>query len=224
MSELGQPVATPNRLALPREGENGVFSQSWFPVMLASDLAPGALRGCDFLDGRIIVLRRTDGLVAAMSAYCPHVGADLSVGSVVDDHVQCAFHHWQYDSSGVCVRTGVGDPPPRHARLFVFPTRERYGIIWVFNGETPLFELPDFPYPDVQLAMGNYHLAEPFLCDPWVFAANTPDMQHLKVVHQIKFGVEDPHELVNWPASGRRADREHGRHPRHQCFLPLGPI
>jgi phenylpropionate dioxygenase-like ring-hydroxylating dioxygenase large terminal subunit len=217
MAESKTLVAASNRLALPREGENGVFSQSWFPVMLAAELPPGSLRGCDFLDGRIILLRRGDGTVAAMSAYCPHAGADLSVGSVVDDHVRCAFHHWQYDEEGVCARTGIGDPPPRNARLFVFPVRERYGIIWVFNGETPLFELPDFPHPDSELAMANYHLREPFHCDPWVFAANTPDMQHLKVVHKIAFGVDDPHDLVKWHEFGL----EFSYAGRHQGDVPI---
>ena len=35
-------------------------------------------------------------------------------------------------------------------------------------------------------------------CDPWIFAANTPDMQHLKVVHKIRFEMEEPHDLVQW--------------------------
>ncbi|WP_428245342.1 Rieske 2Fe-2S domain-containing protein [Ferrovibrio sp.] len=183
---------------LPAEGENGVFSQSWFPVALATELHAERPLGIDFLDGRIVAYREPGGTVVAFSAYCPHVGADLSAGRIVDGRIQCAFHHWEYDATGKCVKTGIGDRPPPRACLFKFPTRERYGIIWVFNGEEPLFELPDFPYPDDQLEMLNYKAERPLRSDPWVFAANTPDIQHLKVVHKMQFQVSDPHELMIW--------------------------
>lgn len=185
-----------------REGEGGLFTQSWFPVALTTEVAQGQVVGRDFLDGRIVVFRDQGGKAHVMSAYCPHVGADLSVGQVVGDRIQCAFHHWEYDTSGACVKTGIGDPPPKRACLFVFPSRERYGMIWAFNGETPLFELPNLPFPEGDLLMSSYKADEPLNCDPWVFAANTPDMQHLKVVHKVKFDVEDPHDLVEWDQYG----------------------
>jgi len=187
----------PRPRVLPAEGEGG-FSQSWFPVALSADLAPGKILGLEFLDGKIVVLRKEDGAPQAMSAYCPHAGADLALGTMVENRIRCAFHHWEYDGNGVCVKTGIGDPPPRSACLFTFPTQERFGIIWVFNGETPLFDLPALPYPDDALTHASYRLGYRLRCDPWVFAANTPDMQHLKVVHQIQFDAPDPHELVQW--------------------------
>ncbi|MBN9427534.1 MAG: Rieske 2Fe-2S domain-containing protein [Burkholderiales bacterium] len=224
MQQDTQPIAgartrplPPRPVLVPAEGENGLFSQSWFPVALAAELAPGQVLGLPFLDGRIVVFRGPDGKPQAMSAYCPHLGADLSVGKVVDSRVQCAFHHWEYDVSGACVKTGVGDPPPPAACLFTFPTQERFGIIWVFNGETPLFELPQLPYPDAELHFGAYRMGQELRCDPWVFAANTPDMQHLKVVHKIQFDAQDPHELVKWHEFGM----EFSYSGTHQGGVPI---
>ena len=188
----------PHFLRMPAEGEDGLFTQSWFPVALTKELVPGQILGVNFLDGKIVVFRAPDGTPRAMSAYCPHVGADLSVGKIVDGRVQCAFHHWEYDTDGFCVKTGIGDPPPKSACLFMFPVQERFGIIWVFNGEEPLFDLPQLPYADSELASEAYRFGQILHCDPWVFAANTPDMQHLKVVHKIKFETEEPHDLVKW--------------------------
>jgi len=207
----------PRALPVPAEGENGLFSQSWFPVALSSELAPGQVLGIDFLDGCIVLWRGPDGVPLAMSAYCPHVGADLSVGRVVDGHVRCAFHHWEYDVAGTCVKTGVGDAPPNSAALFVFPTRERFGIVWVFNGEEPLFDLPQLPHPDAALAGSAYRLGQTLRSDPWVFAANTPDMQHLKAVHKIRFDAPDPHQLVRWHAHGM----EFSYTGTHQGGVPL---
>jgi phenylpropionate dioxygenase-like ring-hydroxylating dioxygenase large terminal subunit len=183
---------------IPAEGDNGVYTQSWFPLALSSDVPAGAVVGRDFLDGKVVVYRGESGAVSVMSAYCPHLGADLSVGRVVGDHVQCPFHHWEFDTEGWCAKTGIGDPPPPNACLFKFPVCEKFGIIWAFNGEEPLFQLPDFPIPEDQLEIRNYKFETPVTCDGWVFSANTPDMQHLKVVHQIQFNTEDPHDLVEW--------------------------
>jgi len=97
---------------LPREGEDGLFSQSWFPICLSTDVAPGQVRGYQFLDGRVVVVRGEDGRARVMSAYCPHLGADLSLGTVAGSTVRCAFHHWRYDDAGRCIATGPGDPPP----------------------------------------------------------------------------------------------------------------
>lgn len=190
---LGDPI--------PAEGENGFFSQSWFPICRSYDIRPGEVKGFDFLDGRVIVFRGENGVASVKSAYCPHVGADLSVGKVVGNNIRCAFHHWDYDQSGKCVKTGIGDPPPPTACLFNFPTLERFGVIWAFNGEEPLFELPSFRHPDDELEIGVI-AGDTYNCDGWVFACNTPDMQHLKVVHKIMPHHADPHKDVEWDPWG----------------------
>jgi phenylpropionate dioxygenase-like ring-hydroxylating dioxygenase large terminal subunit len=198
---IENPKAFPSK-PIPAEGEGGLFRVGWYPICLTTELPPETVIGRDFLDGRVIAFRGNDGLAHVMSAFCPHVGADLSVGKVVDDHVQCAFHHWQYDGTGHCVKTGIGDPPPKSAQLYKFETRERWGIVWAWNGEKPLYDLPDLGRPDDELLIESYKWPEPFTSDPWVFAANTPDMQHLKAVHGLKFTVDDPHDIVEWDQYG----------------------
>jgi nitrite reductase/ring-hydroxylating ferredoxin subunit len=201
------PIANPTKRlgkTLPAEGDNGVFSQSWFPICLSSELAVNQVRGETFLDGKVVVFRGEDGRARVMSAYCPHLGADLSIGTVVGNHVKCAFHHWQFDERGVCAKTGIGDPAPTAARLFKFPTQERFGIVWAFNGGDPLWDIPGFELPDEDLAIRTYRWEDSFKSDPWVFAVNTPDMQHMKVVHQAQFLTEDPHDRVEWEEWGFR--------------------
>jgi nitrite reductase/ring-hydroxylating ferredoxin subunit len=188
---------------MPREGDDGQFSQGWFPICTSDELRVGQIRGEEFLDGKVIVYRGDDGVARVMSAYCPHVGADLSVGRVVGSNVQCAFHKWEFDGQGACARTRIGDPAPTWARLYKFPVCERYGVVWVHNGDTPVWDLPDFEFPDDTLAFRVFRY-EPMACDPWVAAANTPDMQHLKAVHGVTFKGEDPHSLVEWTDWGFR--------------------
>jgi phenylpropionate dioxygenase-like ring-hydroxylating dioxygenase large terminal subunit len=179
-----------------------MFTQSWFATAMSSELAPGQILARDFLDGRIVLFRDGNGRATAMSAYCAHVGADLSLGRLVGNNIQCAFHHWEYGQDGYCVKTGSGDPAPRNACLFVFPTEERFGIIWVFNGEAPLFALPTFPHPDEDLVMGHPYTPQILNSDPWVFCANTPDRQHAVSVHKMKQVEENFHDNCKWDEFG----------------------
>jgi phenylpropionate dioxygenase-like ring-hydroxylating dioxygenase large terminal subunit len=211
ISEARVPRRRQLGAALPLEGENGLFSESWFPICLSRDLAPGKIVGKDFLDGRVIAYRGQNGEARVMSAYCAHVGADLSVGDIQGDTVRCAFHHWRYDGNGVCVATKVGDPPPPAACLYKFPVCERYGIVLAYNGEHPRFEVPSFPFPESELMLNTLALRELVPTDPWVLSCNTPDMQHIKALHNITFEVEDPHDLVEWTDHSMLYDFK-GRH------------
>jgi phenylpropionate dioxygenase-like ring-hydroxylating dioxygenase large terminal subunit len=199
--------------ALPAEGDGGLFSESWFPICLSRELPAGKVVGADFLDGRVVVFRGDSGTAQVMSADCAHLGADLSVGDVQGDTLRCAFHHWRYDADGICVATKVGDPPPPAACLFKFPTCERHGIVFAYNGERPRFEVPDFPFPDSQLIMNVSLIHGLVPTDPWVLSCNTPDMQHIKALHGVTFDQEDPHDSVEWTDHSMLYDFR-GRHAK----------
>lgn len=192
-----EPLRRPRSAQVEFEGEGGLFTQSWFPICTSSAATREFVRGFDFLDGRVIVFRDADGRAHVHSAYCPHMGADLSIGDMVDGNVRCVFHQWQYDGSGRCVRTACGDPPPPSARLFEFPTMEKYGLVWAYNGESPHYEIPDMPYPEKDLIFKMKVLGTAPV-DPWILVANTPDIQHIKYLHGIQVDGDDPHSLVEW--------------------------
>jgi nitrite reductase/ring-hydroxylating ferredoxin subunit len=182
---------------IPPEGSDGLFTQSWYPICVASAATDKQIRGFDFLDGRVIVVRDEHGVAQVLSAYCPHMGADLSAGHMVDGQIRCIFHHWKYGADGRCKSTAIGDPAPEAARLFRFPTQERWGLIWAYNGLEPHYDLPDLPFPDDDLTWKIKVLPE-MPVDPWIVCANTPDMQHIKTLHGITIHGEDPHSLVEW--------------------------
>lgn len=197
------------------EGEGG-YSVTWWPVCLSTEVEAGKIHGADFLGGRVVVIRRANGEAQVLSAYCPHVGADLCVGDMVDGTVRCAFHHWRYDAEGRCVATSVGDTPPLTARLFRFPTVERYGIVWAFNGFDASWEFPElFPFPESELAVKTgYHPAEDFTVDAWVGMANTPDWSHLIAVHRLAFDHADLHRQMTFT--------DHSFHYRLKARLEKG--
>src|SRR5947208_288863 len=66
---------------MPRQGSDG-YDQTWYPIVLSREVGIGQVVASEFLDGRVIVYRGESGRVAVLSAYCRHLGADLSLGKV----------------------------------------------------------------------------------------------------------------------------------------------
>jgi nitrite reductase/ring-hydroxylating ferredoxin subunit len=202
--------------AVAHEGDDGLYRQSWYALCRSADLPIGHIVGRDFLGGKVIVYRDAAGNAHVQSGYCPHLGADLSLGSVTDDGVRCRFHQWEYGPEGQCLRTGIGDPPPPTACLFTFPTREALGMVWAFNGTEPLFELVEASRPPSALLID---VAMPLRLhtDPWVVCCNTPDWAHFAMVHRFEFPTEGQNESLSFEPFGVRrkfsATLEHGAGP-----------
>ncbi|NVH76107.1 Rieske 2Fe-2S domain-containing protein [Paraburkholderia sp. JPY432] len=166
------------------------FHACWYPLALSSEVGSGTLIGAPFLDGRVIVYRTSDGLAHVRSAYCRHLGADLSMGRLLNDQVQCPFHFWRYDSAGSCIDVPAGDPPPPHAKLFSYPTAESLGIIWAFNGDTPLHPAPHFGQGDEALLIDTYRNPRQMQVESSIVFLNSFDLQHFRVVHGMPIDVD----------------------------------
>jgi nitrite reductase/ring-hydroxylating ferredoxin subunit len=166
------------------QGEGG-FDVNWYPVCLSSDVAVGQVKGLDFLDGRVVAYRGENGVLKVMSAYCRHFGADLGGGKVIGNELQCPYHHWQYGQDGACKHIPIGGAIPKNARQFVFPTIEKWGLVFAFNGLEPTYELPEFPIPGDKLAYRTFGTIKCKL-DIGLQATNNVDFQHLIILHGLE--------------------------------------
>ena len=164
---------------------DGTYLKNWNPLMLASDLGEGEIKGVDFLGTKVIVYRDDSGKAVVQSAYCPHVGADLSCGEIIDGAVRCPYHHWQFGPEGQCVKIPGEEKIPRVARLYNYPAAERWGMIWAFNGEEALFDLPEMPnIAEDELVYKVFHRGHRPI-EGWIGSSNLVDFQHLRTVHGI---------------------------------------
>ncbi len=178
--------ATATRSAAPQTDETtGGFHQSWFPLALASDVPRDQVVGRDFLGTRVIVYRDATGRAVVQSAFCPHLGADLSVGQVVEGQIRCAYHHWRFDCAGRCVDIPAGDKIPPGARIATYPSAEAWGLIWAFNGEAPRFPVPSIPDAQEGDLIFEAHVRGTRASDCWVATSNGVDFQHLRALHGL---------------------------------------
>ncbi|KYF52562.1 Rieske 2Fe-2S domain-containing protein [Sorangium sp. So ce854] len=167
---------------------------SWYVAMRSTDLKrePAALK---MFGQPLVAWRDGSGRPVIMHRYCSHQGASLAEGKVVDGHIQCPFHHWQFDNTGACAlipghSTLVRrlEPIPRTARQSTYVTCERYGYIWVWYGtKTPLFSLPELPGADEGQQDGHMCLRFAYETRTSVLriVENFYDAQHAAPVHEL---------------------------------------
>lgn len=176
-------------------GMDAGYHQNWYAVARSDEVARGQVIGKEFLGGKVAIYRGEDGRARVVSAYCSHLGADLSVGCVIENQIRCAFHHWHYGEHGRCTKIPAAEVIPKKAKLLAFPVAEQWGLIWAFNGAEPLFELPGFPdFGPESLVLKLREHPTIYPVEPWVLISNSHDLQHLKVLHRLKFtrgGVEN---------------------------------
>jgi len=174
-----------------QDEETAGFHQSWFPVALASDVTSGRVIGQDVLGTRVVLYRDATGRAVVQGAFCPHLGADLSVGQVVDGQIRCAYHHWKFDCAGKCMDIPAGDKIPPGARIATYPSAEAWGLIWAFNGEAPTFAVPGIPGAEERELIYETHFRGTRATDPWVSTSNGVDFQHLRALHGLPVAEPD---------------------------------
>jgi nitrite reductase/ring-hydroxylating ferredoxin subunit len=180
-----------------RQGQG--YHQSWYPLSLSGELPSGAVIGKDFLGTRVILYRDSAGRAVVQSAYCPHLGADLSVGQVINGQIRCAYHHWTYGTDGKCVHIATGDKIPPGARIFTYPSAEAWGLVWAFNGAEPLFDVPRIPDADEADLIFETRQRYDQRIDPWMARSNGVDFQHFRALHGMP--VADPDTMTVGPYS-----------------------
>jgi nitrite reductase/ring-hydroxylating ferredoxin subunit len=115
----------------------------WHPVSLSASIEPGAAAGVRVLGREIVIWRDIGSAVHAWEDRCPHRGMKLSFGFVRDDHIDCLYHGWQYDTGGRC-RYIPAHPDlevPETIRVTPYSALERAGMIWTAFDPRSVFPL-----------------------------------------------------------------------------------
>ena len=121
------------------------ISQYWHPVAESQDVGPVPF-AVELL-GEKIVLFRSGEQIVVLRDLCVHRGAPLSMGTLSDGVLTCAYHGWRYGQDGRVVQIPClrpGSTIPRAARTPSYQVQEQYSLVWVAL-EDPVFSIPDIP-------------------------------------------------------------------------------
>lgn len=170
--------------------EDGSYFQAWYPICLSSALSAEKVVGVEFLNSKVIAYRDANGKAIVQTAYCAHIGADLSLGDIVEGEVRCPYHHWRYNSEGVCSHIPTEGKGLRSARIQNYPVAERWGLVWIFNGQEPAGDVPSLIGANEDDVIWKVYDLGPMHMESWIPLTNAVDFQHLKAVHGLPHNAE----------------------------------
>lgn len=113
-------------------------ASAWYVACAADDLGARPLART-ILETPLAIFRGSDGKPAALLDRCAHRNAPLSLGRRLDGRLQCAYHGWEYDAAGICVKVPglVGAAEKTIREVPRFPAREADGFVWVYATPGP---------------------------------------------------------------------------------------
>jgi len=196
----------------------GIDPNFWYPIARSTDVKSGALLGASFAGDPIMLGRTESGRIFALEDRCAHRQVPLHLGAICGEKLQCGYHGWKYDTSGKV--SGIpylpkGAPrPPRGVRAY--PSREAYGLIFVFPGEaeravaTPFPEIPQYDDP----ARLTLCYSRRIQCHYTFMHENLIDMSH-QFLHRRVMGfvqpvLQDYQRGENWVEARYMFDRVPG--------------
>jgi phenylpropionate dioxygenase-like ring-hydroxylating dioxygenase large terminal subunit len=133
--------------------------------------------------------RLSDGSVNAIEDRCPHRRYPLSLGRLDGDVIECNYHGYRIDGSGVCV--GVAEQPDTpKTSVHRFPLVERHGIVWIWPGDPEKADPAEIP--DVSwLTDENWthvHGVVPLKARQVLLVENLLDLTHETFLHPGSIG------------------------------------
>ncbi len=108
-----------------------MIPNQWY-VVLESQQVKNKPIGVTRMGEKLVFWRDQSGKANCLRDFCIHRGVQLSIGRIVNDHLQCPFHGFEYDSSVKVVlipANGKDQPVPKTFQAHRYPTYEAYGWI-----------------------------------------------------------------------------------------------
>lgn len=183
---LNRPATTTGSSTVPGPRTVPNLAVGWY-VALTSPSLTSKPRRVDLFGRQFVAWRDSDGSPVLMSGHCPHMGAALYEGRVVDGTLECPFHRWKFSSDGNCVGIPSGGRIPPRARTVSLPTEERHGYVWVWYGSPqPLYSLPRMPLKEKgEPTFRLFRIADTTRTTVRRILENAYDPDHLVALHGL---------------------------------------
>lgn len=178
-----------------------VIKNQWYVVLDSKQLKKNKLIGVTRLSDKLVFWRDESNDVHCIFDKCCHRGASLSAGKLLDNHVQCPFHGFQYDSSGkvTCIPANGRDASvPDNYKVNAYLVKEAYGFIWLWYSDERK-DIPEIPFfEELKEGFSYGGFSETWAVHYTRAIENQLDVVHLPFVHKTTIGRGDK-TLVNGP-------------------------
>ncbi|NDV13793.1 Rieske 2Fe-2S domain-containing protein [Crenobacter caeni] len=165
------------------------YARGWHCIGVAADYRDGKPHTLDAFGTRLAVFADSQGKINVLDAYCPHMGADLSHGTIEGDLLVCPFHQWRFGADGKCQEIPYCKRVPVKAKTRKWLTCEENGLLFVWHnaeGRAPAegVVIPHLPELDSDEWSDDWMLDTLLIeTNPRELVDNLVDAQHFGPVH-----------------------------------------
>jgi len=192
-----------NRLVHPKMTFNNMTEQDkydlhWYVIGEPEDFPVDRPKKATVWGNNYVVWRTLNGSFVGLMDACPHKGASLSGGNIVNNNIMCPYHGYEFNSSGCLDKVpGLCFRPDSHYDVEKFDVTEKDG--WVYlntynykvarklhanSTEIPCkFEENIFQEEDVRNGSRVVRLNMRFKCFSRILSENSLDVMHIGFVH-----------------------------------------
>jgi phenylpropionate dioxygenase-like ring-hydroxylating dioxygenase large terminal subunit len=168
-----------------------MIQNQWYVILRSKEVKKGKPVGFTRLGENMVAWRLDDDQVVVQSDICPHRGAALHQGKLMDETIQCPFHGFEFDASGACQyipARGKTVPPPKVFQVKTYPSQERHGYIFIWYGEEQ-DNYPPIPiYEELTSGFDYADYAESWTVHYSRAIENQLDVFHLPFPHRTTIG------------------------------------
>ncbi len=204
----------------------GIDPNFWYPIVRSTELKAGKALDIEFAGTSIVVVRPKLGAVYALENKCAHRQVPLHVGTVSDNGIKCGYHGWEYDANGNCIDIPyLSQCKKQKNKVESFPTREAYGLIFIYPGDKTKIQKVSFP--EVNNATNNdykiRYLNRRVDCHYSFMHENLMDMNHQFLHRRLMGGIKtiflDTRKGANWVETDYTFKRRSGKQPLGEKFM-----
>lgn len=178
-----------------------MIPDQWYAILESKEVRSKYPVGVTRLGEKMVLWRDEQNQVCCIADKCCHRGASLAAGKIVNHHVECPFHGFQYDATGKVVlipAIGKSTPVPANFKIKSYLVKEAFDFIWLWYGE-PVENLPEIPvFEELTRGFSYSTLSEVWTVHYSRAIENQLDVVHLPFVHKTTIGKGNK-TVVNGP-------------------------
>lgn len=166
------------------------LGNAWYVAGFADEVTAEVLLARTICGTPLLLYRDPDSALVAMRDACPHRSAPLSLGVYSEGVVSCRYHGLAYGRGGQCVANPHG-PVTTALAGRTWPVAERYGLCWVWPGDTDQADpglIPDLSIIDETHANGKFQCYMSTAANYQLCTDNILDLSHTDYLHPDTLG------------------------------------
>ena len=170
---------------------NKLLLKDWYVICRKDEIEENKILLKYVFDQEIIIWKKKERIMA-WENLCIHRGSRLSLGSINNGILKCAYHGWEYNQDAQCVK--IPSQPdikiPKKACVKSYKVIEKMNMVWINLSK----EANDF----VNIKEFNESNFNHVSSGPYLMKASAPrvienflDVAHFPFVHENHLGIKD---------------------------------